>query len=90
MATTSLSKTHSTPVHIAHQYHDYQHEGSPSDYFAPELEPQALSRNTLEEALGGILNMVYRAYRVSYEWVPQLAAPQEALIAPPDPAGFRV
>jgi hypothetical protein len=27
--------------------------------------------------LGGILNMVYRAYRVPYEWVPQLEPPRE-------------
>jgi hypothetical protein len=29
------------------------------------------------EALGGIQNMVYRAYRVPYEWVPQLKIPKE-------------
>ncbi|MDR3341260.1 MAG: aryl-sulfate sulfotransferase, partial [Treponema sp.] len=43
-----------------------------------------------ESLLGGVLNMVYRAYRAPYEWVPQLAAPQEASIAPPNPADFRV
>jgi hypothetical protein len=32
------------------------------------------------EALGGIQNMVYRAYRVPYEWVPQLEIPKEASI----------
>jgi hypothetical protein len=29
------------------------------------------------ESLGGVLNMVYRAYRVPYEWIPQLAVPRE-------------
>jgi hypothetical protein len=33
------------------------------------------------EALGGIYNMVYRAYRVPYEWVPQLAVPKEESIS---------
>jgi hypothetical protein len=32
--------------------------------------------------LGGIPNMVYRAYRVPYEWIPQLEPPQEASILP--------
>ncbi|MDR0221024.1 MAG: aryl-sulfate sulfotransferase, partial [Lachnospiraceae bacterium] len=30
----------------------------------------------------GRLNMVYRAYRVPYEWIPQLAKPEETDIAP--------
>jgi hypothetical protein len=32
--------------------------------------------------LGGILNMVYRAYRVPYEWIPQLTPPLENSILP--------
>ncbi|MFP3040459.1 aryl-sulfate sulfotransferase [Treponema primitia] len=32
------------------------------------------------ESLGGVLNMVYRAYRVPYEWIPQLAVPKEESI----------
>ncbi|RCX20374.1 arylsulfotransferase ASST [Fontibacillus phaseoli] len=35
-------------------------------------------------------NMVYRAYRVPYEWVPQLSQPVETAIEPLDVASFRV
>ncbi|PJN54772.1 hypothetical protein PAEVO_14930 [Paenibacillus sp. GM2FR] len=35
-------------------------------------------------------NMVYRAYRVPYEWVPQLELPVETEIAPLDVADFRL
>ncbi|MDR0382669.1 MAG: aryl-sulfate sulfotransferase [Spirochaetaceae bacterium] len=33
--------------------------------------------------LGGITNMVYRAYRVPYDWIPQLDRPHEAALSPP-------
>ena len=36
------------------------------------------------------MNMVYRAYRVPYEWVPQVAPPRETAIAPVDVTTFRV
>ncbi|MFZ7104841.1 MAG: aryl-sulfate sulfotransferase [Peptococcaceae bacterium] len=36
------------------------------------------------------MNMVYRAYRVPYEWVPQLEAPTEIAIEPLDVTIFRV
>jgi len=36
------------------------------------------------------LNMVYRAYRAPYEWVPQLAKPKEVPIAKIEVATFRV
>lgn len=36
------------------------------------------------------LNMVYRAYRVPYEWVPQLTIPEEKEIIPLDVTKFRV
>ena len=36
------------------------------------------------------INMVYRAYRVPYEWVPQLDKPEETPIEPLDPTIFRV
>jgi hypothetical protein len=42
------------------------------------------------ESLGGIYNMVYRAYRVPYDWVPQLPVPQENPIVPPPISTFRV
>ena len=35
-------------------------------------------------------NMVYRAYRVPYEWVPQLEIPDEQSIEPIDVETFRV
>lgn len=33
---------------------------------------------------------LYRAYRIPYGWLPQLAKPKETRITPPDPAGFHV
>lgn len=33
---------------------------------------------------------VYRAYRIPYSWLPQVAKPAERPIAPPDPASFHV
>ncbi|MGF7184910.1 hypothetical protein GGQ84_000995 [Desulfitispora alkaliphila] len=36
------------------------------------------------------INMVYRAYRVPYQWVPQLEQPQETPIEPIDVKTFRV
>jgi len=36
------------------------------------------------------INMVYRAYRVPYEWVPQLEKPEEKPIPRPDNTRFRV
>ncbi|MDR2923209.1 MAG: aryl-sulfate sulfotransferase [Treponema sp.] len=38
----------------------------------------------------GRLNMVYRAYRVPYEWVPQAARNEEVEILPVEPSTFRV
>jgi hypothetical protein len=35
-------------------------------------------------------NMIYRAYRVPYEWVPQVAKPVEQAVTPPPNATFRV
>jgi hypothetical protein len=34
--------------------------------------------------------MVYRAYRVPYDWVPRLDRPRETAIAPIDVTAFRV
>ena len=34
--------------------------------------------------------IIYRAYRVPYEWVPQLEKPVEKAVIPPDPADFRI
>jgi len=35
-------------------------------------------------------NSVYRAYRLPYEWIPQLARPQEQAVTPPPAGNFRV
>lgn len=35
-------------------------------------------------------NAVYRAYRVPYGWIPQLATPTERRVTPPAPGDFRV
>ena len=35
-------------------------------------------------------NAVYRAYRLPYEWIPQLPAPREVAIVPPAPGTFHV
>ena len=36
------------------------------------------------------INMIYRAYRVPYEWVPQLEKPDEIAIDPVDVTTFRM
>ncbi len=36
------------------------------------------------------MNMVYRAYRAPYDWIPQLARPEERPVVPPDITSFRV
>ncbi|MDR1515981.1 MAG: aryl-sulfate sulfotransferase [Synergistaceae bacterium] len=41
-------------------------------------------------SMGGTHNMVYRAYRVPYEWIPQLDIPEEESIAAPDIRRYRV
>ena len=38
----------------------------------------------------GAPNLVYRAYRVPYEWVPRLPQPEERAVVPPDLGGFRI
>jgi hypothetical protein len=42
------------------------------------------------ESLGGTYNMVYRAYRYPYDWIPQVPRPDETPIVPPDNATYRV
>jgi hypothetical protein len=45
----------------------------------------------LERFFGKIANnSIYRAYRIPYEWVPQLSKPQEVEVEPLDVAHFRV
>ena len=35
-------------------------------------------------------NAVYRGYRLPYGWIPQLAAPDEIAVTPPEPGDFRL
>ena len=35
-------------------------------------------------------NSVYRAYRVPYEWIPQINRPQERAVTPPSAGEYRV
>ena len=35
-------------------------------------------------------NMIYRAYRVPYDWIPQLDQPTESSVVPPAQKDFRV
>jgi hypothetical protein len=41
-------------------------------------------------SMGGTHNMVYRAYRVPYEWIPQLDIPLEESIEAVDVRTYRV
>lgn len=36
------------------------------------------------------INRIYRAYRVPYEWVPQLETPEESAVNPPPLSEFRI
>ena len=45
---------------------------------------------TFEEPKGGRISMIYRAYRVPYEWVPQVDKPEERAIPRIDNSRFRV
>lgn len=33
---------------------------------------------------------IYRAYRVPYDWIPQLTPPEERAVVPPHPSEFRI
>lgn len=35
-------------------------------------------------------NMIYRAYRIPYDWIPQLEKPEERAVTPPSLADFRI
>ena len=43
-----------------------------------------------EDAPPGLEYLVYRAYRLPYDWVPQLPAPEEKSIIPPNRSSFTV
>ncbi|MFV0436435.1 MAG: aryl-sulfate sulfotransferase [Desulfopila sp.] len=55
------------------------------DYVSPYFVAAPQAREDLKH-----WNMVYRAYRVPYEWVPQLTKPTEKAIIPPDNGAFTV
>ena len=40
--------------------------------------------------MNGAPTIIYRAYRVPYDWVPQLPQPQERSVVPPDLRNFRI
>jgi Arylsulfotransferase (ASST) len=52
------------------------------EYISPYRGSRGLNR--------GMMNMVYRAYRAPYSWVPQRPAPTETPIPPLERSGFRV
>jgi hypothetical protein len=52
------------------------------EYISPYRGSRGLTR--------GLMNMVYRAYRAPYTWVPQRPVPTEAPILPLERSGFRV
>ncbi len=49
------------------------------EYISPYFGEEQLDRNT-----------IYRAYRVPYDWIPQLEKPEERPVVPPDLKDFRV
>jgi hypothetical protein len=38
----------------------------------------------------GVPHLIYRAYRIPYDWIPQLSRPEERPIVPPDLSEFRI
>jgi hypothetical protein len=66
-------------------------EGAPGRVFEVTREGRIVWEymNPPSEAPGG-MNAVYRAYRIPYDWIPQVPAPSQVAIARPDPATFRV
>lgn len=49
------------------------------EYMSPYFNPNGNGRNN-----------IYRAYRVPYEWVPQLDRPEERQVVPPELSEFRI
>jgi len=39
---------------------------------------------------GGQSNSMYRAYRIPYDWIPQLLVPVEQAVIPPELGTFRI
>ncbi|WP_169053634.1 aryl-sulfate sulfotransferase [Alteraurantiacibacter aquimixticola] len=66
-------------------------EGAPGRVFEVTSEGDIVWEymNGPSEGYGG-LNAVYRAYRLPYDWIPQLDRPEEVAIARPEPGSFHV
>ena len=62
------------------------------EYMSPFFETPVASPRVSPRELQGVkpTPQIYRAYRVPYEWVPQLQKPVEQAVTPPDNAQFRV
>jgi len=43
-----------------------------------------------EEPVVGVTSRIYRAYRIPYDWIPQLERPTERPVVPPSNAEFRI
>lgn len=66
-------------------------EGAPGRVFEVTAERETVWEFMNPPGEGGRRsNAVYRAYRVPYAWIPQVPAPREVRIAPPEPGTFRV
>jgi hypothetical protein len=63
--------------------------GGPARIF-PGGVVMAASGTNVYPLFNGGRNSVYRAYRVPYSWIPQIAKPNEKAITPPAPGAFRM
>lgn len=66
-------------------------EGAPGRVFevTPDKRVVWEYANAPGEGSGGLVQ-VYRAYRIPYEWLPQVPVPHEVAVPRPDPHSFRV
>ncbi len=66
-------------------------EGAPGRIFEVTAD-RAIVWEYMSPFFGGprSTNSVYRAYRLPYEWIPQLRAPEEVAVAPPPLEQFRL
>ena len=66
-------------------------EGAPGRVFEVTAEKEIVWEFVNPPGEGGRRsNAVYRAYRLPYSWIPQLPAPREVAISPPEPGTFHV
>lgn len=57
-----------------------------SGFFSTNISGVQIVWEYMSATTDGTLSTVYRAYRLPYEWIPQLTRPREAAVKPP--AGF--